>query len=98
MQNEMNENASRPAQLDPAAREQLESVLDSEALEAALEGLSPEQITGPGGLVTQLAGRVINAALEAEMEPAPRPPCGGAVRRRQPPQRLGRKDAGNGAG
>jgi putative transposase len=58
----------RPAALDPAARERLEGVLDQEALERALEGLAPEQITGPGGLITQLAGRIINAALEAEMD------------------------------
>jgi hypothetical protein len=58
----------RPAELDPAARERLEGVLDQEALERALEGLRPEQITGSGGLITQLAGRIINAALEAEMD------------------------------
>jgi hypothetical protein len=43
-------------------------VLDPEAPEAALEGLDPEQITGTGGIITQLAGRMINAALEAEMD------------------------------
>ena len=35
--------------------------------EEALDRLSPEQITGPGGLLTQLAGRVIEPALEAEL-------------------------------
>lgn len=39
----------RPAELDPAARERLEGVLDAEALERAFEGLRSEQITGPGG-------------------------------------------------
>jgi transposase-like protein len=29
--------------------------------------LEPEQITGPGGLLTQLAGRVIETALGAEL-------------------------------
>src|SRR3954470_18093275 len=33
----------------------------------ALAGLDPEQITGPGGLLTQLAGRVIETALGAEL-------------------------------
>lgn len=56
------------AELDPEAADRLEAVLDPEALDAALEGLGPEQITGTGGLITQLAGRVINAALEAEMD------------------------------
>ena len=38
-----------------------------EALEDALKGLEPDQITGPGGLLTQLAGRVIETALGAEL-------------------------------
>jgi hypothetical protein len=41
--------------------------LPAEALEEALAGLDPEQITGPGGLLTQLAGRVIETALGAEL-------------------------------
>jgi len=32
-----------------------------------LEGFEPEQITGPGGLLSQLAGRVIETALGAEL-------------------------------
>ena len=39
----------------------------AEALEDALKGLEPEEITGPGGLLTQLAGRVIETALGAEL-------------------------------
>ena len=39
----------------------------AEALQDALAGLRPEQITGPGGLITQLAGRVIETALGAEL-------------------------------
>jgi hypothetical protein len=50
-------------ELDHEAADRLDGVLDPEALEAALEGLDPEQITGTGGLIIQLAGRVINAAL-----------------------------------
>ena len=54
--------------LGPEARERLARLLPADALDEALEGLGPEQITGPGGLITQLAGRVVNAALEAELE------------------------------
>jgi putative transposase len=32
-----------------------------------LAGLLPEDVSGPGGLLSQLAGRVIEAALQAEM-------------------------------
>ena len=38
-----------------------------EELEKALQGLAPEQITGRGGLLTQLAGREIETALGAEL-------------------------------
>jgi putative transposase len=47
--------------------ERLAELLPADALEDALEGLRAEQITGPGGLITQLAGRVIEAALGAEL-------------------------------
>lgn len=47
--------------------ERLEGLLPREQLEEALQGLDPEQITGPGGVLTQLAGRVIETALEAEL-------------------------------
>src|SRR3954463_7617073 len=49
------------------ARERLAGLLPDDALQDALEGLDPEQITGPGGLLTQLAGRVIETALGAEL-------------------------------
>ena len=39
--------------------DRLAGLLPAEALEEALEGLEPGEITGPGGLLTQLAGRVI---------------------------------------
>jgi putative transposase len=53
------------------------------ALEAALDGLEPDQITGPGGLLSQLAGRVIETALGAELTehlgyPPGQAPPGGA--------------------
>ena len=45
--------------------------------------LTREEITGPGGLITQLAGRVIEAALGAELSehlgyPPGQAPPGGA--------------------
>src|SRR5215208_3916226 len=49
------------------ARDRLSGLLPPEALEEALTGLAPEEITGPGGLITQLAGRVVEAALGAEL-------------------------------
>jgi putative transposase len=51
----------------PELVDRLEGLLPREVLEEALEGLEPEQITGPGGLLTQLAGRVIETALGAEL-------------------------------
>lgn len=48
--------------------ERLEGLLPREQLERALEGLEPEEITGPGGLLSKLAGRVIETALGAELE------------------------------
>lgn len=56
-----------PADLDPQAIARLEGLLPEDALADALSGLSPDEITAPGGLITHLAGRVISAALEAEM-------------------------------
>src|SRR4051794_38074852 len=47
--------------------DRLDGLLPPEVLEEALAGLNPEQITGPGGLLTQLAGRVIETALGAEL-------------------------------
>ena len=61
---------SRPSeqpQLPDELRDRLAGLLDEEALEAAVQGLKPEDLTGPGGLLTQLAGRVIEAALAAEL-------------------------------
>src|SRR4051795_10229454 len=59
---------SDPAQSPTdAAVDRLASLLPTEALEDALKGLEPDEITGPGGLLTQLAGRVIETALGAEL-------------------------------
>jgi putative transposase len=50
-----------------AAVDRLAGLLPPEALEDALKGLEPDEITGPGGLLAQLAGRVIETALGAEL-------------------------------
>ena len=64
-------------------RERLAGLLPADALEEALEGLRPEEITGPGGLMSQLAGRVLETALGAELTghlgyPPGQAPPGGA--------------------
>jgi putative transposase len=59
--------------------DRLAELLPDAALDEAVKGLKPEDLSGPGGLLSQLAGRVIQAALEAEMtdhlghEPGGRP-------------------------
>ena len=59
---------------DPGQRQEAEAVVDrlagllpEEALQDAVKGLEPDEITGPGGLVSKLAGRVIETALGAEL-------------------------------
>ena len=76
--------------------DRLAALLPAGALEDALEGLDPEEITGPGGLLTQLAGRVIETALGAELTghlgyPAGQAPPGGAgnVRNGSTPKTVG---------
>jgi putative transposase len=66
-----------------AVVDRLAGLLPREELEAALDGLTSEQITGPGGLLTELAGRVIETALGAELTehlgyPPGQAPPGGA--------------------
>jgi transposase-like protein len=68
---------------EQAALDRLAGLLPREELEDALKGLDPEQITGPGGFLTQLAGRVIETALGAELTdhlgyPPGQAPPGGA--------------------
>jgi putative transposase len=65
------------------ARDRLAGLLPDDALQDALEGLDPEEITGPGGLMSQLAGRVLESALGAELSghlgyPPGEAPPGGA--------------------
>lgn len=50
-----------------AVVDRLAGLLPEGALEDAVKGLAPEELSGPGGLLSQLAGRVVEAALEAEM-------------------------------
>jgi putative transposase len=76
--------------------DRLGGLLPADALEDALEGLEPEEITGPGGLLTQLAGRVIETALGAELTghlgypPGQAPPGGaGNVRNGSTPKTVG---------
>jgi putative transposase len=47
--------------------DRLAGLLPEGALEDAVKGLRPEELSGPGGLLSQLAGRVVEAALESEM-------------------------------
>src|SRR5829696_4456700 len=67
--------------------DRLAGLLPEDALQEALEGLGPQEITGPGGLLTRLAGRVIETALGAELSehlgyPPGQAPPGGAGNQR----------------
>jgi putative transposase len=91
-------DSSGPARPESASEEvadRLAGLLPADALDDALAGLRPEEITGPGGLLTQLAGRVIDAALGAELSehlgfPPGQAPPGGApnVRNGSTPKTL----------
>ena len=77
----------RPESSVEEVRDRLAGLLPGDALQDALEGLRPEEITGPGGLLTQLAGRVIETALGAELSehlgyPPGQAPPGGAGNQR----------------
>jgi len=56
-----------PLEVPEEVVDRLEGLLPEEALQDALKGLSAEEITGSGGLMGQLAGRVISAALRGEL-------------------------------
>jgi len=51
----------------PEVVDRLAGLLPEGALDDAVRGLKPEELSGPGGLLSQLAGRVVEAALEAEL-------------------------------
>jgi hypothetical protein len=85
----------RPESAGEEVLDRLAGLLPADALEDALAGLRPEEITGPGGLLTQLAGRVIETALGAELSehlgypPGQAPPGGaGNVRNGSTPKTL----------
>lgn len=59
--------AGRPESPPEAVVDRLAELLPADALEDVLKGLSPEEITGPGGLLNRLTGRVIETALGAEL-------------------------------
>jgi putative transposase len=66
--------STRRRQESADAEQQAEAVVDrlagllpEDALQDAIKGLEPDEITGPGGLVSKLAGRVIETALGAEL-------------------------------
>jgi putative transposase len=78
---------ARPESSVEEVRDRLAGLLPGDALQDALKGLRPEEITGPGGLLTQLAGRVIETALGAELSehlgyPPGQAPPGGAGNQR----------------
>ena len=84
-----------PKWLPDETVDQLAGLLPDEALAEAVRGVDPDEITGPGGLITQLAGRVIEAALGAELTdhlgypPGQAPPGGaGNVRNGSTPKTL----------
>jgi transposase-like protein len=61
--------------------DRLAELLPEGALDDAVRGLKPEELSGPGGLLSQLAGRVVEAALEAEMTEHLGHPPGGVPQR-----------------
>src|SRR3954462_12592987 len=90
--------SSGPARDESSVEElrgRLAGLLPEDALQDALEGLRPQEITGPGGLMSQLAGRVLESALGAELTghlgypPGQAPPGGaGNVRNGSPPKTV----------
>jgi putative transposase len=59
--------ADPEGQPPPEVIDRVAGLLPEGALEDAVRGLRPEQLSGAGGLLSELAGRVVEAALEAEM-------------------------------
>src|SRR3954468_5502519 len=81
-----------------AAVDRLTGLLPVEALEDALKGLEPDEIIGPGGLLSQLAGRVIETALGAELTEHLGHPPGGAAQGANVRNGAGRKTVGTDLG
>jgi len=61
------EGAEPVAQPPEEVAGRLAELLPEGALDDAVRGLRPDELSGPGGLLSQLAGRVVEAALEAEL-------------------------------
>jgi hypothetical protein len=93
------EGAEAPEELQG----RLAGLLPADARQDALKGLDPEEITGQGGLLTQLAGCVIDAALAGELSdhlgyPPGQAPPGGAGNHRNGSTGDGRDGLGPGGG
>lgn len=58
---------AKPPEPPEEVVDRLSELLPDGALDEAVKGLKPEELSGPGGLLSQLAGRVVQAALEAEL-------------------------------
>jgi putative transposase len=69
--------AEQPSQPPEEVLDRLAGLLPDGALDDAVKGLKPEELTGPGGLLSKLAGRVLEAALEAELTEHVGHPLGG---------------------
>jgi putative transposase len=88
------EGADPEAQQPPQeVVDRLAELLPEGALDDAVRGLKPEELSGPGGLLSQLAGRVVEAALEAELtdhlgHPPGGRPRGANVRNGQSPKTI----------
>src|SRR3954465_9057070 len=74
-----------------AAVDRLPQLLPADPLEDALKGLEPDEITGPGGVLSQLAGRVIETALGAELTEHLGHPPGGVAQGANVRNGAGRK-------
>src|SRR3954447_15725585 len=59
-------------------RDRLAGLLPADALQDALAGLRPEEITGPGGVVAQVSGGGLETAVGAELAEHPGYPPGQA--------------------
>jgi putative transposase len=88
--------SDRPAARGPELAEELKALLPDELLDELLAGVgAEEQITGPGGLLSQLTKRLVERAMEVELtdhlgyEPHQEPPGGvGNTRNGSTPKTL----------
>src|SRR3954447_23991244 len=85
------QSTARTESSTDAAVDRLAELLPADALEDALKGLEPDEITRPGGLLSQLAGRVIETALGAELTEHLGHPPGGVAQGANVRNGAGRK-------